>query len=225
MTPGWAGPEARPALVLPKLRSLAAHVHFAQVDNHIVCLDVERGSYGCLVDGALVARLGGNGGVFFARPEVEAAFAENGLLGPAGSSARPSPAALPHRALVVSRHVRRRTMVRVWSSAWEALTLTRLRSFRELIDIAQAWPTRRRETDEIAADIAAFEAVQPWLPAQGLCLQRSFLLHRLLADDRTRWTFGVRLWPFSAHCWLQRDDLVLADDVERVRGYTPILTL
>ena len=39
----------------------------------------------------------------------------------------------------------------------------------------------------------------------------------------TQWLFGVRTWPFAAHCWLQIGNLVVGDRLERVRFYTPIL--
>ena len=39
------------------------------------------------------------------------------------------------------------------------------------------------------------------------------------------WVFGVRTWPFSAHCWLQIGDAVLDDDPERVGIYPPILAV
>jgi hypothetical protein len=35
--------------------------------------------------------------------------------------------------------------------------------------------------------------------------------------------FGVRTWPFHAHCWLQCDDVVLDDQADRVAAYAPIL--
>jgi hypothetical protein len=71
---------------------------------------------------------------------------------------------------------------------------------------------------------AALRRVQPWLPFDGECLQRSALLIAFLrrlglgAD----WVFAVRLWPFNAHCWVQLGDICLNDDHERLQAYTPI---
>ena len=45
------------------------------------------------------------------------------------------------------------------------------------------------------------------------------------AGQNAAWVFGVRTWPFSAHCWLQIGDAVLDDDPERVSRYTPIMVL
>ncbi|WP_312062938.1 lasso peptide biosynthesis B2 protein [Brevundimonas sp.] len=39
------------------------------------------------------------------------------------------------------------------------------------------------------------------------------------------WVFGVRTWPFSAHCWLQVGDVLLDDDLDRVALYTPIMAV
>jgi hypothetical protein len=47
-----------------------------------------------------------------------------------------------------------------------------------------------------------------------------FLAARGLAAD---WVFGVRTWPFSAHCWVQAGGIVLNDTVERVAPYRQIL--
>ena len=40
-----------------------------------------------------------------------------------------------------------------------------------------------------------------------------------------RWVFGVRTWPFRAHCWLQRGEVVLDDDLETLVPLTPILVI
>ena len=39
------------------------------------------------------------------------------------------------------------------------------------------------------------------------------------------WVFGVRTWPFSAHCWLQVGLTALDDDLERLAAYTPIMAV
>ena len=73
--------------------------------------------------------------------------------------------------------------------------------------------------------VGAARQARPWIPFEGECLQRSFLLRHVLARRgiAADWIFGVRTWPFAAHCWLQIDDLVVGDRLERVALYTPIL--
>jgi hypothetical protein len=57
------------------------------------------------------------------------------------------------------------------------------------------------------------------------CLYDSFALIEFLAryDILADWVFGVQTRPFVAHCWVQQDDVVFNDTVERVSGYTPIM--
>jgi hypothetical protein len=74
----------------------------------------------------------------------------------------------------------------------------------------------------------AFEHFSPCLPWQGACVFRGFMLMRLLtrggAGD-VRWVFGVRTWPFHAHCWVQHGDVVLSDYAESLLRYTPIFAV
>lgn len=75
--------------------------------------------------------------------------------------------------------------------------------------------------------VASFHRWAPFAPAPGKCLLRSFMLLRLLRrhGHDARWVFGVRTWPFRAHCWLQAGDVVLDDDVEALVALTPILVV
>ena len=82
-------------------------------------------------------------------------------------------------------------------------------------------------SEPLRAVVADFHRWIPYAPLSGKCLLRSFVLLRLLrrqAHDAA-WVFGVRTWPFHAHCWLQCGDVVLDDDVERVAAFTPILAV
>ncbi len=69
------------------------------------------------------------------------------------------------------------------------------------------------------------DRLMPWMPGPVLCLQRAALLRQVLARHHqwADWVFGVRTWPFRAHCWLQFEGVCLTDDAERLRAYTPIL--
>ncbi|TAJ68724.1 MAG: lasso peptide biosynthesis B2 protein [Phenylobacterium sp.] len=75
--------------------------------------------------------------------------------------------------------------------------------------------------------VESFHRWAPFAPAPGKCLLRSFMLLRLLRrhGHDARWVFGVRTWPFRAHCWLQRGDTVLDDDVEALVALTPIMVV
>lgn len=87
----------------------------------------------------------------------------------------------------------------------------------------------RAAPDAISEDLArrcrVFKALLPWSPVQGACLLQAALLLEFLAQAglTADWVFGVRIWPFSAHCWLQAGDCVLNDSAERVGAYRPLL--
>jgi len=105
-------------------------------------------------------------------------------------------------------------------------------SFPRMIDAARAFKCNRPATDalsssETIATVGAFTTVLPWLPFEGVCLHRAFLLARYLARKNIRadWVFGVRTWPFAAHCWVQIGDTIVADRLSRVCGFTPILVV
>lgn len=63
--------------------------------------------------------------------------------------------------------------------------------------------------------------------AKKQCLYDSLALLEFLAshDIFPSWVFGVQANPFSAHCWVQCNDVVFNDSVENVSGYTPIMVV
>jgi len=97
--------------------------------------------------------------------------------------------------------------------------------------LPQILATTQRRAVELHPDDRLFELVDsfhrwiPYAPVSGKCLLRAFMLLRFLRRHGRDafWVFGVATWPFRAHCWLQVEDVVLDDDVERVRAFTPIL--
>jgi hypothetical protein len=66
-----------------------------------------------------------------------------------------------------------------------------------------------------------------FVPAPRLCVPDSLALIRCLwrrGIDADLF-FGVRLSPFAAHCWVQKDDLLLTDPLNIVADYTPVFRL
>jgi hypothetical protein len=92
------------------------------------------------------------------------------------------------------------------------------------------WLERRRkrstpEDAERALAVAqAFNRLRPWVPGSGRCVPSSMLLLELLKRHgiEADWVFGVRTYPFEAHCWVEKDGTVLNDTLEHVRWFTPI---
>ena len=57
------------------------------------------------------------------------------------------------------------------------------------------------------------------------CLEKSFAIahHLHMCGIQCTVVLGVRAAPFLAHCWVQSEDCVLNDDLERVCSFSPIL--
>lgn len=213
---------------------LAPDVHAAVVGLDLVLLDVRRDAYFCLP--GVTPHLTGpvTAGELRGLSDELGQDLLDARMAQAGRDVRPAPLAVirPCRDLTTSAAVRP-TRLELLSFACGLAELGRTywrRPFRQVLAHAAE---RRRALGDPGPDRAqaairrcrAFQALLPWSPIQGACLLQSALLLAYL--DRigvaADWVFGVRTWPFSAHCWLQAGDLVLNDTVERVGPYVPIL--
>jgi hypothetical protein len=91
-------------------------------------------------------------------------------------------------------------------------------------------PDRVAEQDiyPAAAKIAAaFRDTDVFFGRTDQCLPRSIAFFHMCrrAGLRPSLVIGVRINPFTAHCWVQADALVLNDTVDQVRVFTPILAI
>jgi len=59
------------------------------------------------------------------------------------------------------------------------------------------------------------------------CLFDSYLFFTYFVNRRipVNWVFGVNLYPFAAHCWVEYEGLVMNDPLERVAAFTPIYVI
>jgi hypothetical protein len=73
----------------------------------------------------------------------------------------------------------------------------------------------------------AFCAARRWVPIRPICLLDSLALLQFLGRRRlpADLVFGVKLNPFSAHCWVQAGDVILNDHVEFAQRHTQILVV
>lgn len=73
---------------------------------------------------------------------------------------------------------------------------------------------------------AAFHRARHYAPAIDRCLVRGLAMKRMLLRRKcdARLVIGVAM-PFSAHCWVQADDVVLTDTLDTVLPYSPILSV
>ncbi|WP_374551534.1 lasso peptide biosynthesis B2 protein [Sphingobium yanoikuyae] len=71
---------------------------------------------------------------------------------------------------------------------------------------------------------AAFHLLRQFLPLDNLCLARSIAISRMLRrfGHQATLVIGVQL-PIAAHCWVQCGDKLMADRVERIAAFEPIL--
>lgn len=132
---------------------------------------------------------------------------------------------------------RRRTTITICARAVAAELLSaRTLRRRQLCEVKQSIETRRSlipidrsgTTDNRIGEVAeAFEWSRLIFSSKDRCLVRSLAFVSVCIDLRQHVSLvlGVTASPFSAHCWVQRDDCVLNDTVERVRPFTPILVI
>jgi len=205
----------------------APGVHLAQVAEDIILLDRSADAYNCLLGAAEAVRPGPGGLIEVSRPEIMHEL----LL--AGIAARSPPSPLrrdpvsPTRELPRMNRASRSEVFRAGIALVIAAQAFKARTLESLIAGSSSGDRPTPVVDEIRLDrlVAAARSARPWVPFEGECLQRSYQLRRFLQREgmATEWLFGVRTWPFAAHCWLQIGDLVVGDRLERVRFYTPIL--
>ncbi|MEO7467651.1 MAG: lasso peptide biosynthesis B2 protein [Sphingobium limneticum] len=73
----------------------------------------------------------------------------------------------------------------------------------------------------------SFFAARPWFPTPPVCrLDASALcLHLWRSGHDASLVFGVRIEPFSAHCWAQGEEASLNEPHDQLRQYTPIMAI
>lgn len=207
---------------------LAPHIHMARCHDDIVVLDVTADAYALLHDAAPLIRSGPGAGLITVAPEAHEDLLALGLLSARPYTRPPLPSVTGEIAAFAGRLPRHRLAAAALDSVVASLVFART-PFAELIRIAARRPKSARPVDEdaVARCAAAFLAIHPWIPFEGDCLQRGFRLHHHLhrSGIPARWVFGVRTWPFLAHCWVQVGNKVVGDTRERVSGFSPILAV
>lgn len=210
--------------------SLAPHIHLARCHDDVVVLDVRADNYALLADAAPMILLGPGARQVTVGSEVREDLLTLGLLSNQNVDA-PYPAAPGLTGEIVASTTplpRRLLFGAAFNSLVSTLTFART-PFADLIEKAarRRTPDRRVSDKEVARAVGAFLAIHPWIPFEGDCLQRGYRLHHHLhcSGIAARWVFGVRTWPFLAHCWVQVGDRVVADTQERVSSFSPILVV
>lgn len=115
---------------------------------------------------------------------------------------------------------------------WSARLSLRRRGFARVIqDLEKSRALRKEPTHQVpttseAAIAAAFLQAQRLISAADQCLPRSLAIAAMLDSHGHTPTvvMGVQL-PFAAHCWVQCEDRVVSDPIERIADFEPILAL
>ena len=87
--------------------------------------------------------------------------------------------------------------------------------------------SRACDIDRSRELVAIFRRLRSLFPRRYLCLYDSLALIEFLAryEIHPSWTFGVRLEPWAAHCWVQEAGYAFNEDIEEASGYTPVMVI
>jgi len=212
---------------------LKPHVHAAVYGPDLVLLDVGEGRYALLAGAADLVDIQDRASaivsdeplLFEALRGLDAVASDRPCIVRAERPPLPQDS-IPFETAPALSLCDRWTMGRGWL---DMVWIYHGRSFPALIAAAGAQPSpdELAETERIVRTAILFDRQSPWIPFQGDCLYRCLMLRRILQRQglSAHWVFGVRTWPFYAHCWLQAGELALTDHAERLAGYSPILAI
>lgn len=122
----------------------------------------------------------------------------------------------------------RRSTVRAWASLSRSYLDINVRGFvATLSSVRRRLQRNDRDDLQVDAVLTAHENLSVHVSSADQCLLRSIALARDLAltDCRCELIFGVKLHPFEAHCWVEVDGDVVAEDPDDVAPFTPILVV
>lgn len=217
---------------------LRPDIFFCRVGDRLIFLDVTADRYYCLSGPAeaAFARLVDDGAQEDLSAELVPLHAKGLLIEQPGCHA-PSPCALQIPELSLLDESLPRVGALPTLAALGDLAASRAR----LKTLGLRWTLagiRRRKanvldprnvdlSDELRRTMAAFRRADGIVSTLDNCLSQSVAVAgRLLKQGvRTNLVMGVRLGPFNAHCWVQRDDQLVNDRFDMVRMFTPILVI
>lgn len=203
-----------------------AGTFLACVDDDVIVLNLAADRYDGLLDAGDRIRLDDNGALQIVDDDIAAELIAGGIATTAQPLSRnPRPVAA-RRELQSDPAPAGRDVLRAAISLITATLRFRGRSLLSLVTFQHRLHGPEAISEARLGElVGAARVARPWIPFEGECLQRSFLLRAHLAAQgvATDWVFGVATWPFAAHCWLQIGDLVVGDRLSRVSRFTPIM--
>jgi len=201
-----------------------SNIHLASLDEDIVVLDVAADRYSCLLEAQTQVTVEAGGAISVRDEAVAETLLDTGLASRSPCRPARSPIAPARREVVPCPTPPRSDVFRAAVVLLTATLAFRRKSFSELLRPPSRPALKAADIATLERLLGAARTARPWIPNEGQCLQRAYLLRAFLARRgvATDWIFGVRTWPFSAHCWLQIGDLVVGDRLDRVQRYAPI---
>lgn len=205
--------------------ALADGVHAVRSSDGLVFLDIDRDAYFCLFDPVLAVP---DDGGDTSRDTFRSQLLEQGLViegrhRAIDSFARPTTLMWREDLALDIGAPGIRDVVRFLRALAAATWRFRRSSLAQMLAHAQRRDAVASGSSPTVAT-ACFERLCLWLPFRIQCLFRSFFLLHFLRyyGLRADWIFGVSLFPFHAHCWLADGDLLLAERVGKVEGFSTI---
>ena len=218
----------------PNPLRLADGIGIARFDQFVIMLDVHRDRY-TRVGGnaALVLAAIDDGAVIDPDERLIAALEANGFVTSQASRATSwlNPGDLPTPEVSAleggsSNHsIGMREFGIVIDCAASRWALRRQPLLRILCDLP---PSRARQSGgDIVALARAFDRGRRLAPFTPCCLPDTlaFVRHVRRRGLFANIVFGVKCFPFEAHCWAQSDGIVLTDPLERVQRFLPMLAI
>ncbi|MBB5746537.1 lasso peptide biosynthesis B2 protein [Brevundimonas variabilis] len=203
---------------------LAPHVHAARCGSDLVLLDMSADDYLLLPDcGDLVV----DGNELHGPVETLVRLAADELLQSGGRVLpRQGPPSLPVETLPIVMAAPSIKDTAIFAAIW--IDAIRGQPTLQGLEARVAGRTGKRDDlQAVAARVEIFRQLLPWAPRTGACLLQTELLLRFInaAGFDADWVFGVRTWPFLAHCWLQIGDVSVSQAPETLTMYRPILAI
>ncbi|MFK2878654.1 lasso peptide biosynthesis B2 protein [Rhodanobacter hydrolyticus] len=211
---------------------------YCRVDDRLVFLDVGDDRYfqlPFLMEQALVAYLDG---AECPGPDISTLVERRILVEPLHPMTGDSPSIEPvirsaMEASLPSRKLRVSELMEVFAIVLITRIKLKISTLKNLLDglaaerrIQTAGTGALAEFSErrLSEAAAIFRRARLYVPIEMCCLLDSVAMTKFLLRRRihAHVVFGIALDPFSAHCWVQVDDIVLNDTVGNAITHTPI---
>lgn len=120
-------------------------------------------------------------------------------------------------------------IVKFVSSFLEVCAIKNIIGFHGLLKYVNSRPVRRGHSmDNLENVVFSFRKIRPiFYTSSNKCLIDSAIMMVFLRKFgyEPQWIFGVSMDPFSAHCWVQVEDLLVTDPLYAIDGYDPIMII